>query len=175
MYEVLLATLEKQMRSGDVLAVIREYFYSPWTEKPGPPITIDGHTWHDLTPLKLLERDLLLRVVAPRNATLIVLSDWAHREASDLATIESNIASVRDVMQRHSRAARAHVMPLHPCLCNLGTTPSDETLLAGPSLCPRTVPGTEIDAFVDDHHLTTAGSIYLWPHLCDAMEGIGLL
>ena len=41
--------------------------------------------------------------------------------------------------------------------------------------CLNTVPGTDLNAYHDNFHLNTGGSIYLWPHLCDAMESIGLM
>ena len=32
--------------------------------------------------------------------------------------------------------------------------------------CGAAIPGTATVGYFDDNHLSTAGSLYLWPHLC---------
>ena len=41
--------------------------------------------------------------------------------------------------------------------------------------CGATVPGTSTLAFFDDHHITTAAAMYLWPFLCSMFEAENLL
>ena len=60
--------------------------------------------------------------------------------------------------------------------------PDATTMLKPPpavsASCPKlktVVPGTELSAFRDHGHINTVGSIYMWPHICDAMESIGLM
>ena len=53
--------------------------------------------------------------------------------------------------------------------------PKKGSAAAGQPLCLNTLPGTEVNAFRDNDHVNTAGSIYLWPHMCDAMEAVGLM
>ena len=38
-----------------------------------------------------------------------------------------------------------------------------------------TTPGQAVSAYFNEHHINVAGSIYLWPYICDAMEDGGLL
>jgi hypothetical protein len=52
---------------------------------------------------------------------------------------------------------------------------ADEAVPNLQKTCSGTVPGTAIEAYTDHVHLTTAGAIYMWPHICDRMEEAGLL
>ena len=35
------------------------------------------------------------------------------------------------------------------------------------------VPGTTTNGYMDEHHLTTEGGLYLWPYLCAAFDDWG--
>lgn len=50
-------------------------------------------------------------------------------------------------------------------------------LLCDPNshVCGAFVPGTSTLAFIDDDHLTSAGSFYLWPYLCSFLRENGLI
>lgn len=41
--------------------------------------------------------------------------------------------------------------------------------------CTAHIPGTREPAFIDISHLTDAGSLYLWPFLCDFFRTLGVL
>ena len=69
------------------------------------------------------------------------------------------------ILRRHSNVVNAHFVPLKQLLCDAGEG----------GTCLGTVPGTELNAFRDHGHINTVGSIYMWPHICDAMESIGLM
>eukprot|EP00966_Prymnesium_polylepis_P197515 4577038-Prymnesium_polylepis.1 len=46
---------------------------------------------------------------------------------------------------------------------------------SGAKRCGAFVPGTSTLAFHDTGHLSSAGSLYLWPFLCDFFSSNGLL
>jgi hypothetical protein len=74
----------------------------------------------------------------------------------------------------------AHFISLFDYFCDtplptLNYTSGEDGVAGSNLTCTGSVPGTDIHAYPeDDPHLNTAGSIYLWPHLCDAMEAAGL-
>ena len=42
---------------------------------------------------------------------------------------------------------------------------------APPRACTVALPGTAVAGYEDEAHLSYAGAIYLWPHLCAALPG----
>ena len=114
----------------------------------------------------MLERDLI-PLAGERHVALLVFGDFPARDfsPSDPASIERSRTAVEGVLRRHSQVVNAHYVPLKQFLCEEGEG----------AVCLNTVPGTDLFAYRDYGHLNTVGSIYLWPHLCDAMESIGLM
>ena len=63
---------------------------------------------------------------------------------------------------------RTIYMPTDHLLCDMsGARPGRE--------CGGFVPGTNTLAFLDDNHLNSAGSLFMWPFVCDFFTRHGLL
>ena len=163
-YRQIVDVLSAQMRRGDVLAIMQSQ--EKWLSGPAAPWTFEGREWRDLSPLQLLERDLI-PLAGERHVALLVFGDFPQRDSSlrDVTSIENSRTAVEGVLRRHSNVVNAHFVPLKQLLCDAGEG----------GTCLNTVPGTDLNAYHDNFHLNTGGSIYLWPHLCDAMESIGLM
>merc|ERR1711879_913390 len=70
--------------------------------------------------------------------------------------------------------------PLHTALAKLAFLPgiyffNFHNLLCDGNRCGAFIPGTDVLGFYDAHHLTEAGSYYLWPFLCFFLNAKGLL
>ena len=79
-------------------------------------------------------------------------SNCVRKKANELAPVE-------DAYRALSRESPSiHFFQPHDLFCTV-------------TQCQAQVPGTTTFAYVDVHHLTTAGSMYLWPYLCSWFEG----
>jgi len=92
-------------------------------------------------------------------------------DAMSQCTLEYNDANDFDEYELYRELAgqeSTYFMELAPLMC----TPID----GGPrQRCDATVPGTDTISYHDTGHLSSAGSLYLWPFLCDFFASHGLL
>jgi len=118
-------------------------------------------------------------IVRPANASLIVfdhwptiertgLDWWPNTEGTGMFNISDQLALQRNIEPYVAEAAGAHFISVLPHFCN---GELHENALVN---CSRHVPGTQVMAYVDEWHLNTAGSISLWPFLCNAISNAGL-
>ena len=178
-YQRILAFLASEMRSGDVLVLM--HLNERWDQ-----VMVDA-----------VEADLMQGVVAQTGAQLIVFGDWptfrelapsVTQKQSELLPFDYNIlhferfnASFRFAMavdrllppmiKRWSQ--QAHYVPLFRFFCDAGLPTDDH---GSAPRCAPNIPGTELRGYSTDCiHISNAGSVYLWPFLCDAMEEMGIL
>jgi hypothetical protein len=59
-----------------------------------------------------------------------------------------------------------YYLPIHHLFCN-GAAPNDK--------CGVLIPGTTTVAYLDNNHLNSAGTSYLWPFVCSFLKQNGLL
>lgn len=125
----------------------------------------------------------LQRLVASRNASLLLFGDvlelrWQGRLCAtrpEMATWCATPTSYKDQAAIHARVMAAltqlaadgpstHVFDLRPLLCH-------------GDVCGAFLPGTSrnIAGFVDHHHISSAGALYLAPFINCFMESKGLL
>jgi len=179
-YQRTLAFLAKEMRSGDVLALM--HVNERWDQ-----VMVDA-----------METDFVRGVVAPTGAQLIVFGDWptfAELDPKRVAAAKSASPSAlsNEFHFEHFNASfpfamavdrllppmikrwpkQAHYVPLFRFFCDSGL-PTDEHGTA--PRCAPNIPGTELRGYETDMvHISLAGSFYLWPFLCDAMQDMGIM
>lgn len=179
-YQRTLAFLAKEMRSGDVLALM--HVNERWDQ-----VMVDA-----------METDFVRGVVAPTGAQLIVFGDWptfAELDPKRVAAAKSASPSAlsNEFHFEHFNASfpfamavdrllppmikrwpkQAHYVPLFRFFCDSGL-PTDEHGTA--PRCAPNIPGTELRGYETDMvHISLAGSFYLWLFLCDAMQDMGIM
>jgi hypothetical protein len=184
-YNQILKSLRTQMKRGDVVVI--SMFAGNWAANNGVISRASGHgaptsarevkDSPHMTPVDLMERDILRDIVEPAHGKLYVLGDWpyfpemghgtpAHAEAKVEGQAKLQ-ALLEPVLARHPKTL--HYESLLPHFCNEGTMLHNDTKKAPKGACTWNVPGTSLPAFVDENHLTTVGSVYMWPYLCDAL------
>lgn len=159
-FEYLKVLLNSTMRSGDVLAIMCRM--NRWK--------------NSVAQLEQVERELLEAVVLPRGGQLLILTDWHARNSfATLATTgqlreaeateDDARAAIRPLQNRYPTVVRhVSLLPLF-CEGNFSSGPARNSTLL--TRCTKMVPGTDVNAFLDQHHLNVAGQIYAWPHLCE--------
>lgn len=162
------AALESQVQAGDIVALA------------------GFESTHILKLTRKMLRELAARIFEPRGATLLILGSIPKLLNSD-ATAEVAAClhhparcqrpydyhvSERPFSVVHAMAAKALAaetkaiawLDLFDLFCELPRR----------HVCTPFVPGTRILAYVDTMHLSRAGSLYLWPFFCEALQDITL-
>jgi hypothetical protein len=140
-------------------------------------------------PLDLMERDLLEGIVEPKHGRLFVFGEWPYFQnlgpgglfggllGTFLGGGEGDVhnqaylhENIQPMLKRH-RALNYH--SLLPLFCEKGTELDTEWADTPQGACGINIPGTDVQAYSNENHLNTMGSIYLWPFLCDAFHGDG--
>jgi hypothetical protein len=200
LYKHLLTTLRKQMTIGDVLVVsMYAGNWASDVGAIGLIGGSGGNTSGsvediDSTAVQMLEHDLLQGVVEPSHGKLFIFGEWPYYGASQgqatsllgkvssLLGFSPGTALISDADVTHQAELQRllepllahhpalHYVPLLPLFCDLGTELDNNWTTAPKGSCRQTIPGTSIQAYSDDSHVNTVGSIYMWPHVCDAME-----
>jgi hypothetical protein len=185
-YEHILDTLRARMQRGDV--VVLSMHSGNWnpangaigkSHKDGSVVDLNS------TAVDLMDHDLLHGVVEPAKAKLFVLGDWPYFKTFGLGSQppRGNPAAIEPDLSLHAQL-QAQLLPLlksnkalhyaslAPLFCQQGTTLEHNSTTAPKGACSWNIPGTSIQAYSDDNHLNTVGSIYMWPHLCDMIEDL---
>jgi hypothetical protein len=137
------------------------------------------------TPLEMMERDLLKGIVEMKHGKLLVFGEWPYwtgpafgegKQPKGLPSksdgdVEFQAALQRDIQPLLKRHPALRYNSLLPLFCNRGTVLDNNWNSTPPGACSWNVPGTNIAAYSNSNHLTTTGSIYLWPHICDMLNG----
>jgi len=172
-YNQMLQLLAERMLPGDALAMLHVTSYAteltmqPNLPRFDPPADFFAHTY------ALLEETLVANVLRPKGATLVLFGDWpAHRKPFTkrqlVGTRFKRDAEAQYVQPLAARWPSAvSYVDLWPFFCDDTVSPTNATEESHG--CGRNVPGTAVEAYYDDHHLSLAGSIFLWPYLCDAI------
>jgi hypothetical protein len=58
-----------------------------------------------------------------------------------------------------------------PLFCDQTMKLPADAKYAPKGACDGKIPGTNLQAYANDNHLNTMGSIYLWPYICDMFHG----
>ena len=147
-----LAVLKQEAEIGDVLA-LAEYR--------------DAYALEDAASTELGEfRDAL-----PKDAHLLLLGDTPGCNAPTPDNHAETVPYLQAFAKQHGPTS---VIDLH----GLFDLPTNDSKISGHGrkhvqVCP--IPGTQVSAYVDSHHLAPNAAIYLWPFLCDAMVLEGIL
>jgi hypothetical protein len=183
-YQHILQVIRTRMQPGDVVVISQ--FTGNWNAawngkngavgrlhgKTGPVVDLEG-----VTPVDLMEKDLLQGIVQPKGGRLFVLGDWPYFPAVDgmhgkpssaEAKVEAHAklqTQLEPVLERHRSSLRYR--SLIPLFCKPGLELDNNWTTAPKGACSWTIPGSSIQAFADDNHLNTVGSMYMWPYLCD--------
>jgi hypothetical protein len=183
-YEHVLMTLRHQITHGD--AVVISMWSGNWASELGAISkgTKGGVRDRESSPLKSMETDLLRGIVEPANAKLIVFGDWPYfgdkayfgqppsgnpsKTEADMKAQAKLHSEITPMLSHHTSL---RYMSLLPLFCDgetefitLFKTNSTKSLRGR---CSWNIPGTSIQAYSDSEHLNTAGSIYMWPYICD--------
>jgi hypothetical protein len=162
-------------------------------------VLIEVDRWLTTTNFGALHRDLFAPIVLPAHASMLVLGAWPNlpgatnplitaEDAVDASHVEGAGKNVTKSRARVRRAfesvfaqypQQAHFISLFDFWCEQPLpvlSDADDVAVDDLSMgCSATIPGTAIAAYPPaDAHLNTVGSIYMWPHVCDAMEAAGL-
>lgn len=159
-YDHVRTLLTTYMEPGDLLCyLIDDDFWLPYAGQPS--IT---HRF---------EKELIEDIVERNGGSTIVFSSWPHYNQSTGALDRSSAGVSRQSIDRMvARHATAHHISMYSLFCSGSSHSTPDQ--SGDS-CGKTVPGTIMNAYLDTEHLNTAGSIYLWPHLCDMMQALDVL
>jgi len=129
------------------------------------------YTAHDQQQQRALLRTLYQNVLQPRGANMVIVGDppiLPMHAVRCLYAPQNCYASLTNNDQNAQLASLATestgilYMPIHHLFCDS-------------SNCKGQVPGTSTWAYFDASHLTTSGSLYLWPYFCSALEAAGFL
>jgi hypothetical protein len=182
-YNYILKTLKAQMVQGDVVVLSMHASNFNHGSSPSSMSIIarqdNGPVGDvDLTAVDLMERDLLEGVVGPAHGRLFILGDWPYfpdvrkalHRASGVVKVDGQAklqAQLEPLLERHPALRYKSLVPM---FCTPGTALQNNWTTTPKGACSSTIPGTNLHAFADDTHLSTVGSIYMWPHLCDLFE-----
>jgi hypothetical protein len=186
-YNHILTTLKSEFVEDDVVVLAMHAANFNHGVNPGDfPVTGrkgQGHVSDlNVSAVDLIQQDLLEGIVGPAHGKLFILGDWPY--FPNLANPSSGLVDGKAEAKVDGQAKlQAQIEPLlgsqHPALryksllpffCSKGTVLQNSWTTAPEGACSSNIPGTNLQAFADDHHLTTVGSIYMWPHLCDLFE-----
>jgi hypothetical protein len=184
-YEHILLTLKTNMKPGD--AVMVSMFGGNWKTdnraiaraRGVGAVIVDL----DLTPVDVLERDLLEGIVNPIHGNLFVMGDWPYfsTNSGDGTTppqgsptlTEADVEKQADLQTELGplilRHTRIRYLSAFPLFCQEGMLLDNNWTTAPRGACSWYIPGTPIQAYSNDNHLSTVGSIYMWPYLCDEL------
>ena len=165
----LVTTLTSQLRSGDVAAVAS--WWAPWRDASQARLVADHY------------RNTLVPLVSSKGAQLLLFGDVfgglpkvplsclnhatspsCQRSYTDAARQFGGAASSREASALADGNEHTRFFDLAPLFC---------TSTAPDGVCNTMVPGTDVVAFADSHHLSRAGSAYLAPYLCSQFERWG--
>lgn len=122
-----------------------------------------------------LESQLVHGLLRPRGASLLLLGDYPRLTGKTLYTGMGSPVPVDDSKLDAlllAEAAAANFSSLHPAVFAF---PQLRLWLSEDGRGGNNwIPGTSMNAYLDDNHLTVDGSRYLAPYLCSALEGWGL-
>lgn len=181
----MLKALNAHMQAGDLL-VYAQHHEAYFREPP------DFKDFAKDTPFYRLQTEILQGVLKPRGASLLMLGNyeslWAKQitdETKREKTLRKKATTVDAMKQIASRGDdHAYFMDLYPLFCDQKeppqlTDPTDQKSSsfapnAGVPTCTDKIPGTHVKARADAGHVSVVGSIYMWPHMCSAMEDMGL-
>jgi hypothetical protein len=136
-------------------------------------------------PLELMERDLLEGIVEPAHGRLYVFGEWPYfKELNGFGVwgddkmqvgLQGDVTnqaylqrSIEPMIRRHPSLYYHSLLPL---FCDYGTVLDNNWTETPKGACGWQIPGTNIQAYSNENHLNTHGSIYLWPFLCDIFHG----
>ena len=186
-------TLELNMRSGDVLAVL----HGAWKLDDGLVAAIqaegkmkrrmlgpEGNLTYTVSEAVLAREEAFLSslgdAVGAKGAHLLLLGDWPLHPAPGVDCVEEGAGGACEVSYRGGRPQWQAVAEMQAGLAE--THPSVHFLSLWDLMCDPTaqrctarVPGTHALAFFDEDHLTVDGARFLVPHLCSFLFGSGLL
>jgi len=99
-----------------------------------------------------------------KEGTRCAISQWAREDCEmPLHEVEDQVALERSIYSELALANGTYYLPLHSYLCD-----RDDR-------CGAFIPGTDTLLYADRDHMTTEGSLYLWPFLCAFFQDNGLL
>jgi hypothetical protein len=181
-YNQMLRTLKTVVMPGDLVVVMQQA--GNWRPGIGAIArTSMGEIYDmDATAMELLERDLLQDVVEPRGAKLVVLGDWPffmsggdgnlpigapHLQEATVYLQAEMQKSIEPMVANNPNVTYLSLMPL---FCRPGTVLSNDATLLPHGTCSWAIPGTNFNAYHNAQHISTAGAIYMWPYMCDAVD-----
>ena len=196
------AALEARVQPKDVVLFCRRILYF-WLNTPNfsivgdfgrHPLPLnfvpDGQGLEAIQLANRLLRNLFLDVLAPRGAALVILDDvFSTPEIPSIcfrrggpclynATSTGNL-DMQEVFSDAMRTFVANVTNSTAQSANVTTSvhflPVLYESFCTAGECDLRVPGTETIAYFDNHHLNTAGSLYVGPFIACAFEQAGLL
>jgi hypothetical protein len=185
LYSHILNTLREHMKHDDLIVVAMHA--GNWKNDNGAigrKDNSDNVKDLDITPTGQMERDLLKGIVEPAKGRLFIFGDWAYLESNTGYTsapseqgstfevdVRAHAAMQRALSPLLARHTRLHYVPLLPLFCEPGTVLDNNwTTTPREARCTDKIPGTMIQAYSNENHLNTVGSIYMWPYVCDALE-----
>ena len=188
------AALEARVQPKDVVLFARRIGMF-WLNTPNFDHSLFGLHVPDGDGLEAIQlanrvlRNLFLEVLAPRGAALVILDDVpAAPEPPSIclrggpclynATSTGNL-DMQEVFSDAMRTFVANVTNSTAQSANVTTSvhflPVLYESFCTAGECDLRVPGTETIAYFDNHHLNTAGSLYVGPFIACAFEQAGLL
>jgi len=148
-YAAITEALKGLLQPGDILCPVWWKGVSDGTKDAGP-----------LT-------ELLESVVVPSGANMLVLGPYPNRALSQAWDETTGFSHGEAMAALAEKYPQLHYVDLYRPFCDI----DDES-----NACSCvTTPGQVVSAYFNEHHINVAGSIYLWPYICDAMEDGGLL
>jgi hypothetical protein len=189
-YQHVLKTLKHQMTHGDVLVI--SMYAGNWHDDNGGIKYAHGNSGRivdlETTPVGMMERDLLESIVEPVGGKLYVFGEWPYfnapgngfrkepNEANGRQRAEGEVnfqadlqTALEPVIKRHTAL---HYVPLIHLFCKPGTVlDKNWTVVPHSAGCSDIIPGTGLVGYSNDNHVNTVGSMYMWPYICEAMQG----
>ena len=116
----------------------------------------------------------------PRNVSLLLLGD------NPFLTVDAHASSPSHPIVQETAGGRRYILEGEAQAAAFAAQHADvyafpmahlwfRSDLPAASGATNFVPGTRLNAFVDTNHLNVGGSLFLWPYLCVALEGWGLV
>jgi len=162
----LFGLLKANMQPGDVFVVFQQHLTDS---------AVDTATGEAIDPerpvLEQLFEEVVDGLVRPANASMIVFDVWPSTlHTSGMQNISEALQLRQAIEPYVADYPGVHYISLLPYFCE-GELREDRLADCSKS---RHVPSTEVNAYVDNIHLNTVGSIALWPYLCNAISDVGL-
>jgi hypothetical protein len=161
----------------------------------GAEIDPGYHSWSPQY-VQRLEQDFLVEILEPVGAKMLVLGNWMDPTWTDSEVQETTPPSITFTNYSFNVKARADellqaMVDRHPesasfidllefwCeapykLPKFTDLDDESSTTDAPPKCSSTIPGTNLNGFHDGLHVNVNGAIYMWPHICNRLEALGL-